>query len=207
MFTGIIEEVGFVGRVEAHGDGRRFTIEATFAGQLRIDESVSVNGVCQTVIACDDAGFEVIAIEETLSKSALGRLREGDRVNLERAMRADARLDGHIVQGHVDTTGRIEEVEELSASHLFRIAIPERWRPYLIPTGSIAVDGISLTVARLGPCDFTVAIIPHTIDHTAIPESWRHGAEVNLEFDMIGKYVIRWLDIHGPPEDSKTTTP
>jgi len=194
MFTGIIEELGRVAAVRELGGGRRLTINAKFAPELRVDESVSVNGACQTVVAVSGETFDVVAIEETLRKTTLGAFRVGTRVNLERAMRPTGRLDGHIVQGHVDATGTVTAVEALATSHLYRIRFDAAFAPYIIPVGSIAIDGISLTVARLEGHEFTVAIIPHTTQLTNVAD-WIPGAAVNLEFDMIGKYVVRWLSL------------
>lgn len=197
MFTGIIEAVGRVARVEPLEGGRRLTLQAPFAAELCVDESVSVNGACQTVVAQTDATFTVVAVEETLSKTNLGRLAAGDAVNLERALRAGGRLDGHLVQGHVDATGTVADVEALADSWLVRVRYDEaRFGSYLIPVGSVALDGISLTVARLEGDVLTVAIIPHTWAHTTISE-WEPGRAVNLEFDLIGKYVVRALERGG----------
>lgn len=202
MFTGIIEEIGRIRRAESLGGGRRFTIEASFAGTLRPDQSVAVNGCCQTVVDIGDGAFSVVAIEETLSKTTFGSLGEDAPVNLERAMRPDTRLDGHIVQGHVDATGELVEVKELEASRLYRVAFEAEFAPYVIPVGSVAIDGISLTVARLGGRrgdgrhELTVAIIPHTYEMTIVP-TWSLGSQVNLEFDLIGKYVARYMEVAG----------
>lgn len=197
MFTGIIEAVGEIESAEPleRGAGRRFRIGASFAPELGIDESVAVNGACLTVVAQDDAAFEVEVIAETLRKTSLGQIEAGGRVNLERAMKLGGRLDGHLVQGHVDATGTVTGVEEDGASWLVSVRFPERYRPNLIPVGSITLDGISLTVARLEGDVLTVAIIPHTWTHTTMA-SWQPGRTVNLEFDLVGKYVLRWLD-HG----------
>ena len=193
MFTGIIEAVGRAEAVTELEGGRRLRLAAPFASELRVDESVAVNGTCLTVIAHDDGAFEAIAVEETLAKTSLGDLAEGTGVNLERAMQLGGRLDGHLVQGHVDATGTVESVEALDDSWLVRVAYPERFRPYLIPVGSVALDGISLTVARLDDGALTVAIIPHTWEHTTVRD-WRPGRRVNLEFDLVGKYVVRALE-------------
>lgn len=193
MFTGIIEEVGRVAAIANLDGGRRLTITASFAPELRVDQSVAVSGACQTVVAHDAETFSVVAVEETLSKTNFGDLAAGDRVNLERAMRPDGRLDGHFVQGHVDATGEVAGIEKLADSWLVRVRYPERFASYLIPVGSITLDGISLTVARLdddGQPVLTVAIIPHTWTHTTIAD-WQPGRAVNLEFDLIGKYVVR----------------
>ena len=195
MFTGIIEEVGRIASIEELDGGRRLMVEASFAPELRVDQSVAVNGACQTVVAVDDGSFSVVAVEETLAKTNFGDLREGSEVNLERAMRPNGRLDGHFVQGHVDATGEVASIEALADSWLVRVRYPERFAPYLIPVGSITLDGISLTVARLDDEALTVAIIPHTWTHTTISD-WKPGRAVNLEFDLIGKYVVRAMQ-HG----------
>ena len=195
MFTGIIEEAGTLAQIEPLGSdraGKRLTIEAEMAPNLRVDESVSINGACQTVVDVTDDTFAVVSIEETLRKTTLGALQEGDPVNLERALQADDRLDGHFVQGHVDTTGTVVDVEREETDWLYRVRFDAPFAAYLIPVGSIAIDGISLTVARLDGTELTVAIIPHTYEHTNV-NTWAEGTDVNLEFDMIGKYVVRAL--------------
>ena len=193
MFTGIVEEVGRIEAVEQLDGGRRFTVGCGFASELEVDQSVSINGACHTVVRAGDGIFDVDSVEETLEKTTLGALKSGDPVNLERAMRPDQRLDGHIVQGHVDGTGAIESVEKLADSRLYRIAYDPTFARYLIPVGSITVDGISLTVARLDSHVFTVSIIPHTYRLTNV-STWEVGGKVNLEFDLIGKYVARWME-------------
>ena len=192
MFTGIIEDVGRVETALPLQGGRRLRIACAFALALRVDESVAVDGVCLTVVAQSGGAFEAVAVEETLSKTTLGQRAEGDAVNLERALSVGGRLDGHLVQGHVDAAGEIVEVEALADSHRVRIRYPEAFAPYLIPRGSVAVDGVSLTVARLdeAPGTFDLALIPHTWDHTTA-RLWEPGREVNLEFDLVGKYVLR----------------
>ncbi len=190
MFTGIIEAVGRVERITPLEGGTRLRLACAFAAELRVDESVAVNGVCLTVVAQDDRAFEAVAVEETLAKTSLGDLAEGDGVNLERAMRLGDRLDGHLVQGHVDASGTVASVEALADSWLVRVRYPEAFAPYLVPAGSVALDGISLTLARLDDEALTVAVIPHTWNHTTV-RTWRPGRRVNLEFDVIGKYVVR----------------
>ena len=194
MFTGIIEEVGRVQAVTPLAGGRRFRLACAFAEALEVDESVAVQGVCLTVVARDAEAFEAVAVEETLSKTTLGRLAVGDAINLERAVRLGGRLDGHLVQGHVDAAGTVHSVETLADSHLVRIAYPSADARFLIPRGSIAIDGVSLTVARLDepdvPSSFAVAIIPHTWEHTTAAQ-WVAGRPVNLEYDLVGKYVLR----------------
>ena len=198
MFTGIVEEVGRVAAVEELEGGRRFRIACSFAGELRPDESVATNGVCLTVTARDADGFTCTAVEETLAKTSLGALAVGGGVNLERALALGGRLDGHLVQGHVDATGEIVSVDALDDSHLVRVRYRPEDAPYLIPRGSICVDGISLTVARLDdePGTFALAIIPHTWDKTTAA-AWRLGDAVNLEYDLVGKYVLRRQAVGG----------
>jgi riboflavin synthase len=193
MFTGIIKEVGKIDTIETLDGGRRLTIAADFSGKLRTDESVSINGACQTVVRSDDATFDVVTIEETLRKTTFGQLKEGEPVNLERAMKAGGRLDGHFVQGHVDGTGEVLSVEREGTDWLYQIRFDPSFRRYLINVGSVALDGISLTVARLEGNVLTVAIIPHTYEHTNV-STWEAGTPVNLEFDMIGKYVVGFME-------------
>lgn len=194
MFTGIIKDVGRVAEIDDLGGGKRFTIAAEMAPELRVDESIAINGACQTVVDVDAASetFAVVSIEETLRKTTFSALCEGDSVNLERALKADARLDGHFVQGHVDATGTIVGIEKEETNWLYRIRFDAQFASYLIPVGSIAIDGISLTVARLEDDTLTIAIIPHTYENTNVP-TWDEGTAVNLEFDLIGKYVVRAL--------------
>ncbi len=196
MFTGIIEEVGKIAAVRDLGGARRLHVEAKMAPELRPDQSVAVNGVCQTVVAVEGMTFEVVAVEETLRKTTVGALTAGMPVNLERALQPTGRLDGHFVQGHVDATGTVAAVEKEQTNWLYRVRFEAQFAPYLIPVGSITLDGISLTVARLDERELTVAIIPHTYDHTNVP-TWKPGTRVNIEFDMIGKYVVRWLARQG----------
>ncbi|MEM8487536.1 MAG: riboflavin synthase [Bacteroidota bacterium] len=193
MFTGIIEEVGHLVDVVPFGGGRKLIIRASFADQLKPDESVAVNGACQTVVAADASTFEVVAIEETLRKTTFGSFAAGMPVNLERAMPMNGRLDGHFVLGHVDATGTVVSVEQEETNWLMRVSFAPEYEAYIIPVGSVTIDGISLTVARLEGNELTVAIIPHTYTHTNV-STWKPGDAVNLEFDMIGKYVVRWLD-------------
>lgn len=191
MFTGIITEVGTVERKEATGGGVRLTIHASAsAAELKVNDSVAISGACQTVVSAGRGLFRVEAVEETLLKTTLGELKTGSRVNLELPVRLNDRLGGHLVSGHVDTVGSIEEIVSQESSQLVRIAYPPEFARYLIPVGSIAVDGISLTVARLEGSTFTVSIIPHTLAHTTLGMA-RKGARVNLEFDLVGKYIER----------------
>lgn len=206
MFTGIIEEVGSIVEVAPLGSeeaGKRLTIDADLAPELEVDQSVSINGACQTVVQVDSDAktFAVDTIEETLRKTTFGGLTAGTPVNLERALQAGDRLDGHFVQGHVDATGTIVDVEREETDRLYTVQFDPQYASYLIPVGSIAIDGISLTVARLEEESFTVAIIPHTYEQTNVAEAWTEGAAVNLEFDLIGKYVARSLTSSGEMPD------
>ena len=196
MFTGIIEEVGRIAAVRDLGGGRRLSVEAKMAPELRPDQSVAINGVCQTVVAVEATTFEVVAVEETLRKTTVGALTAGMPVNLERTLQPTGRLDGHFVQGHVDATGTVIAVEKEQTNGLYRVRFEAQFAPYLIPVGSITLDGISLTIARLDEQELTVAIIPHTYENTNV-STWKPGTRVNMEFDMIGKYVVRWLARQG----------
>ncbi len=201
MFTGIVRDVGRITQIEDLGGGLRFTIASAFAPDLAVDESISVSGACQTVVATTEDTFAVDSIEETLRKTTFSTLSEGDPVNLERPLKAGGRLDGHFVQGHVDATGTITQVEREGTDWLYTVSFPESFQRYLIPVGSITIDGISLTVARIGEGTLTVAIIPHTYEHTIVSDAWNEGASVNLEFDMLGKYVVGFMETQGQEAD------
>lgn len=193
MFTGIIEEAGQVARVQPREEGARLELEVpALAAEVRIGDSVAVNGVCLTVVERDGSRLAFDAVRETLQRSNLGSLRSGDRVNLERPLRAGGRLDGHIVQGHVDGTGLLSSVVVEGGSHRLRFqALPSLLR-YVVEKGSIAVDGVSLTVAAVGPDWFEVVIIPHTWQVTNLSDL-QPGGMVNLEVDILAKYVERLL--------------
>lgn len=192
MFTGIIESTGRILDIKDLGGGISFRIASTLGELIQVDDSISVNGVCLTVVECGTDYFMVQIVEETLRKTSLGQLKLGSLVNLERAMMMNARLDGHIVQGHVDATGTIESIVTEGTGRLVTISYPNDFRDHIIGRGSIAVDGISLTIAREEENQFTLAIIPYTWDHTNFLTQ-EVGSIVNLEFDMIGKYVIKYL--------------
>jgi riboflavin synthase len=192
MFTGIIEDLGKVVHIEDRDNGRKLTFSSKFASELTVDDSVSINGVCQTVIACDDSTFTTQVIEETLRKTNYGDVRVGDKMNLERSLTLAQRLDGHVVQGHVDTVGDVLEVLEEDSGWLYRIGFPAEFADYIVGRGSIALNGISLTVAREESLSFTVAIIPFTYEQTNM-HTLLVGSKVNLEFDILGKYVLRYL--------------
>jgi len=193
MFTGIIEHAGRVAGVDVGASGARLLIEAgPLVEGVRIGDSVAVNGVCLTVVASGEGRLAFDAVHETIRRSSLGSLSLGDRVNLERPLRADGRFDGHIVQGHVDATGTLESVTEEGNSRRLRFqAAPDLLR-YVVEKGSITVDGISLTVAAVGESWFEVVIIPHTWEVTSLGGKGV-GAVVNLEADILAKYVERLL--------------
>ncbi|WP_435151443.1 riboflavin synthase [Haladaptatus sp. DFWS20] len=193
MFTGIVAEAGEVRRVEDSDGGRRLTIAADKAlSDVEHGASISVNGACLTVERFDNRTFEVFLAEETLAKTYLDEVVEGDTVNLERALRADARLDGHFVQGHVDTTTEVVDVRQVGEDWEYEFAIPEGYGQYIVNKGSVALDGISLTVAEKGEDTFTVAIIPTTRDVTNLSEK-EPGDLIHLEVDVLAKYAEQLL--------------
>jgi riboflavin synthase len=193
MFTGLVERVGRVSAVEPRAEGRRLRIETDLAPQLHVGDSVSVNGVCLTVTTQDQAEMTADVGPETSRITTLGRVSAGEAVNLERSMAADGRLGGHFVQGHVDGVGSVDAIRTEGDAHWLTIAFPDTLAIYFISKGAVSVDGISLTVARLGDRQFEVMIIPHTWSATNL-SSRRAGDLVNLECDMIGKYVARALE-------------
>jgi len=194
MFTGLVEEMGIVSEKIKTGDGIRFRFSAEkIMDDLQVGSSVAVNGCCLTVVKNNSNIFDVDTIEETLKKTNLGKLKVGDKVNLERPLKADARLGGHFVLGHVDTIGTVEEIKELSNSHFIKISFPSEYAKYLIYVGSVSIDGTSMTVAELDKNSFSVGIIPHTWKETVF-SSKRIGDSVNLEFDVLGKYVERIME-------------
>ncbi|MCH8494960.1 MAG: riboflavin synthase [Balneolales bacterium] len=192
MFTGIIEDLGRVEEAIDTNGGRTMKFSSKFATELSVDDSVCVNGVCQTVIACDATSFTTQLVEETLRKTNFSQTKTGDKVNLERSLTFDQRLDGHVVQGHVDIVGEVLEVVEEESGWLYRVGFPDEYSDYIVGRGSITLNGISLTVAREEKTAFTVAIIPYTHEHTNMHQL-QPGDSVNLEFDILGKYVLRYL--------------
>ena len=202
MFTGLVEEKGKLKEKIPTGDGFQFVIEAKIVMKdLQIGSSIAVNGCCLTVVRINGKTFAVDTIEETLNKTNLGVLKQGMNVNLERPLAADARLGGHFVLGHIDTTGKVEDVKELSNSHWLTISFPEKFRQYLIYVGSVAIDGVSMTVAELKDKSFSVGIIPHTWKETIFTDK-KVGDTVNLEFDVLGKYVERIMESKNQDESS-----
>ncbi len=191
MFTGIVETVGKVVELKKDGSNIDFGIESTISQELQVDQSISHNGVCLTVTKLDGSCHWVTAIDETLRKSNLGRLEVGGLVNLERCMKADARLDGHIVQGHVDTTASVDEIVEQDGSWVFRFVLEKEG--LVVEKGSICVNGASLTCFDINENLFSVAIIPYTFEHTNFNQLKPNGI-VNIEFDIIGKYIDQILN-------------
>ncbi len=192
MFTGIIETLGKIKDLKREGGNLHLTISSEITPELKVDQSIAHNGVCLTVVDIKDGAYTVTAVEETLLKSNLNDMKVGDWINLERAMILGTRLDGHIVQGHVDTTARCSEIEQKDGSWYFTFTYSPGKGQVTIEKGSITVDGVSLTVVDSRDDRFSVAIIPYTYDHTCFKQ-YEVGSRVNLEFDVIGKYVARLL--------------
>jgi len=202
MFTGIVEYIASVQNVAKAGGGLRCTINAgPLARDLKVDNSVAVNGICLTVVSRRGKNIDVVAVEETLRKTTLQHLKRGARVNLELPLRFNDRLGGHLVLGHVDAVGILTKIDQLETSTLFSVQIPAEFLDYVIPVGSIAIDGVSLTVAQMEADVVRVAIIPYTLEHT-IFSSYQVGTKVNLEFDVIGKYVSRMMMHRSGGDDS-----
>lgn len=190
MFTGIIETLGTVKDIEKEGTNVHLTISSEFSQELKIDQSVAHNGICLTVVSIKDNEYVVTAINETLEKTTLGNWKIGDKVNLERGMKLGDRLDGHLVQGHVDQTGTCIEKKEENGSWIFSFEYDDSLGNVTIEKGSITINGTSLTVVNSNKNKFSVAIIPYTYEHT-IFKYLEIGNSINLEFDVIGKYVSR----------------
>lgn len=190
MFTGIIETLGTIQETRKDNDNLHLTIASSLASELKIDQSVSHNGICLTVVALSENQYTVTAIRETIEKTTLGDWKAGDLINLERAMKLGDRLDGHLVQGHVDQTGVCTSVKEANGSWYFTFQYDEKRNNLTIEKGSITVNGVSLTVVDSQKNEFSVAIIPYTHEHTNF-KNFGIGTTINLEFDVIGKYVAR----------------
>lgn len=195
MFTGIIEAIGRVESVRQQGSNLSFRVSSPISHELKIDQSVSHNGVCLTVERAGDGYHEVTAIEETLRKTNLAHWQTGSLVNLERCLTLNGRLDGHFVQGHVDTTGICQSRKELDGSWEFQISFPEKFSHLVIEKGSICINGISLTCYDVTRNELSVAIIPYTWQHTML-HTLQPGDQVNLEFDLIGKYLARHIALN-----------
>jgi len=193
MFTGIVEAMGKVLSSEKESSNLRIRIAAPFLSELKVDQSISHNGVCLTVEKLSADGYDVVAIDETLRRSNLGNLKPGDSVNLERCLKIGDRLDGHMVQGHVDETAVCKSTENRQGSWIFTFSIQTSSANSIVPKGSVCVNGVSLTVVEAGRDFFSVAIIPFTFEHTNF-NSIREGDTVNIEYDVIGKYVQRMME-------------
>jgi len=194
LFTGIVEAVAPVVSIEPGRGGARLVVEAPgLSSEVKLGDSVAVNGCCLTVVANASGRLHFDAVQETLERTSIGDLRPGARANLERAVRADARLDGHVVQGHVDGTGRVRALERRDDDVRFAVSCDEEITRYLVPKGSVAIDGVSLTVVSLSDAGFDVALIPHTLAETNLGDR-SPGDRVNLEADVLGKYVVRYLE-------------
>jgi riboflavin synthase len=199
VFTGLIKDIGTIVGVQTQGDGRRLKIRATAAefSDIKVDESISNSGVCLTVTKQNGMEFDIDAVAETLKKTTVGTWTVGSKVNLERAVRPVDRLGGHYVQGHIDCVGEILSVAQKSNSWMIRVRFDKEFMPFIVPVGSIAIDGISLTVAATEAAEFTVAIIPYTYEHTTL-NGRKAGDKVNLEFDILGKYIAKQLSFLTP---------
>ena len=185
MFTGIVEQMG-----EVQAGGTRLAVRTPLATELERGDSIAVNGVCLTAVDITGDAFEADVMEETLARSSLGRLREGDHVNLELALRVGDRLGGHFVQGHVDATGRVNSIEQHEHSRVVRVSAPPEILRYVVEKGSIAIDGVSLTVVHVDDQGFSVSLIPETLERTTLG-SVSPGDPVNLEVDMLAKYAVK----------------
>ena len=190
MFTGIIETLGTIQEIKKENTNIHIKINSSITNELKIDQSVAHNGICLTVVAIEDSFYTVTAIDETIKKTNLAHWKVGDKVNLERAMKLGDRLDGHIVQGHVDQTGTCIAAEQTNGSWLYTFEYDEKLNNITIEKGSITVNGVSLTVVNSKKNQFSVAIIPYTYENTNF-KNFKIGTKVNLEFDVIGKYVSR----------------
>lgn len=196
MFTGLIEEIGVISSIQSQGKNLRITVQAKkVMDDLKIDDSVSINGVCQTIVSRAKTTFDVVAVDETLLKTTFKSFSSGYKVNLERAMRVGDRLGGHIVQGHVDCVGEVSSIKPKDGSTQIWVEFPTSFSQYVVPIGSICINGVSLTVARVDNNRFMVAIIPHTLQVTAL-NLLKAGSKVNLEFDILGKYIEKMLFSH-----------
>lgn len=193
MFTGIIEEIGKIEEISKHGRNLKLRVKAPkILTDLKVGDSMNINGACQTVIATDGNSFTVEAVEETLRKTNLGELKRNDAVNLERAVRLSDRIGGHLVTGHIDCVGEIKSIAKKEGSFLYEFELPEKYVAYLVEKGSVAVDGISLTVVEVKENSFTISIIPFTLENTTLGKK-KLGDLVNIETDLIGKYVEKIL--------------
>jgi riboflavin synthase len=196
MFTGIIETLGTIKAISSSGTNKTFWIDSPLFSELKVDQSLSHNGVCLTVEELKDGQHRVTAVKETLEKTTIGNWRQGDKVNLERCLLPLSRLDGHFVQGHVDTTGTCKQISNKNGSYELQFIFPKKFADLIIEKGSISLNGISLTVFDVKKNSFKVALIPYTWEHTNL-QYLKEDQEVNLEFDLVGKYINRKLSLKG----------
>lgn len=194
MFTGIIEAVGTIETLFQNGDNKTFIIKSPVSNELKVDQSLSHNGVCLTVEKTEGGMHQVTAIAETLKKTDLDNWQAGTMVNLERCLQMNGRIDGHLVQGHIDTTALCTDIKQLSGSTEFTFCIENKFAGLIIEKGSVALNGISLTIFNVTDSTFTVAIIPYTMEHTNM-QMLQPGNKVNIEFDVMGKYILRNLEL------------
>jgi riboflavin synthase len=195
MFTGIIEEIGKIINITSFGGGKKVQIQCKeILTDSKVNDSISINGICQTITGKNEISFEFVSVEETIKKTTIKNWKVNQKVNLERAIKLSDRLGGHLLLGHVDDTGKIIGKTLLKSSTIFEIEIQGKYSKFIIPQGSIAIDGISLTIADINHNAISVSIIPHTIDNTILKYS-QAGDDVNLEFDVIGKYVEKILSV------------
>lgn len=197
MFTGIVENIGQIKRIEKEGTNIHFYVESEITPLLKIDQSVAHNGVCLTVVEIVNSSYKVTAVAETLAKTSLANWNEGDFINLERAMSVNARLDGHFVQGHVDQTATCIEIEDKEGSWIFHFEFNDKPQYFIPNKGSICIDGVSLTVIESVGKRFYVTIIPYTFEHTCF-QYFKIGSIVNIEFDILGKYIEKYLQNYLP---------
>lgn len=195
MFTGIIETLGRIHEIRKDQNNLHITVDSSITNELKVDQSVSHNGICLTVVEIKDSLYTVTAIEETILKTNIGEWQQGDIVNLERGMKLSDRLDGHIVQGHVDQTGKCINIEEASGSWNYTFEYNKDLNNITIPKGSITVNGVSLTVVNSKTNEFSVSIIPYTFENTNF-KNFKIGTKINLEFDVVGKYIARLYSIN-----------
>lgn len=195
MFTGIIEQLGVIKSIEKSASNTVFIISSALTKELKVDQSIAHNGVCLTIESIQENDYQVTAVAETLAKTNIGNWQHGNTINLERALQFNGRMDGHLVQGHVDTIAICLEAKDLNGSWLYRFNFPENFAPLMIEKGSVAINGTSLTAFDVTSDQFSVAIIPYTYNHTSINQL-KVGDSVNIEFDMIGKYVSRFVQLN-----------
>lgn len=194
MFTGIIEEIGKIESLKMEGSNLHLNIESQFLPELKVDQSIAHNGICLTVAEIANNTFMVTAVQETIEKTTIGQWKKGDSINLERGIRLSDRLDGHLVQGHVDTRGQVDKIETRDGSWIYGFQFPKEYAGLMIPKGSITINGVSLTVINPGVNHFSVTIIPYTYEHTTF-QFLKEGDLVNLEFDLLGKYFLRNMEL------------